>query len=710
MTNTILPSNTLPLSCNRDCGAGCPLAAVVSDGRITEIRDNPLRPADMSGCVRGYKYGETVYHRERLRTPLIRTGERGSGRFREASWDEALEYTAEKLSSLLDRFGSRGILNLGGSGSCRGAVHNTSRLPRRFFNLLGGYTGTDGNYSQRAVMFAMPYLFGTDRTGFDPATLSESRLIILWGANISDTRFGPQLEYRVRAARDRGVPVVVIDPRKSRTFGRCGTDWIPIYPGTDGALMCALIWELLERGLSDREFLESCCRGSREIVDMVRGKLDGVTRDSEWAEKICGIPAERIQSLAELYGRTKPAALIPGLSIQRTVGGEETSRLAVALQAFTGNIGVPGGSSGGACWGALPVPGCASIPLEENDHTVRRPVYTWAEWVLSGSAGGYPSDIRALYNVGGNYIIQGSDIRKNIEAFLKVDFSVCHEIFLTPTARYCDVIFPVSVFPERRDILTNGSNYLFYSERAAEAPGGVKDDYKIFSHLAGKLGIGEEFTRGRSGDEWVDWCIAHSEIDDPDSFRRTGLYDGGDHRRTAFTAFRKDPNTHPLGTESGRIELVSRRYERETGFPAVPVPRIFDDHKDGRYPLRLVTPHARNRVNSQNSNTDWCRKLEKPAVQVGREEASARGFTDGEEVEVVSPFGSLQTRIEISEDIMSGVVSILQGSWPEADESGLYPRDNPNYCTSTEPTRPSGGSRTHSTRVEIRKLHKGNGR
>jgi len=548
----------------------------------------------------------------------------------------------------------------------------------------------------------MPYLFGTENTGFDPATLENSKMIILWGSNISDTRLGCGMEFWVRRMKERGVPVIVIDPRKTRTVEHCGTDWIPIYPGTDAAMMCGVLYFLINENRLDTDFLTTFCTGFEEVRSYITGAADGVPKTPEWAGKICGIPEDTITSLARRFSELKPTALIPGLSIQRTVGGEEASRLAVILQAAAGNIGVTGGTSGGKMWNSLPSPSCGVVSVLDNENTRRIPVYPWAEWVINGKRAGYPADIKGIYNVGGNFCVQGSNIQQNIHAFESVDFSVCHELFLTATARYCDVVFPVTTFLERRDILFTGLNYLFYSERVIPPLDGTADDYMIFSLLSKKLGVETEFTEGRSADEWVEWCIADSDINDPAAFKESGIHDGGSHSRTAFVDFRNNPDAHRLNTPTGKIELSSSKYEGETGFPALPLLR-FSTPAEG-YPLRMITPHARFRVNSQNSNLDWNIRMEPQIIEIHPSDAAARDLQNGETVKVQSVEGELEIPIHITENIMPGVVSILQGGWPAASSGGLSNTGSPNFCTSAEPTMPSRGSRTHSVWVKIGKM------
>ncbi len=236
----------IPISCNKDCGGGCPLLACVEHGRVTRIRDNPLGGPYMSGCVRGFQMTRALYAPDRLKKPLLRTGPRGAGQFREIEWPHALDLVAERLADIKARYGNEAILHLGGSGSYRGALHNTHRLTTRFLSLFGGYAETYWNYSTAAAHFVTPFVLGTQQAGIDAGTLQFSNLIILWGANIADTRLGCEMEARIREARGRGIDVIVIDPRRTASVRRLGTRWIPVRPGTDTALMMAVLYVLID--------------------------------------------------------------------------------------------------------------------------------------------------------------------------------------------------------------------------------------------------------------------------------------------------------------------------------------------------------------------------------------------------------------------------------------------------------------------------------
>jgi anaerobic dimethyl sulfoxide reductase subunit A len=692
----------LPVSCNKDCGAGCPLVAETAEGRLLRIRDNPIRPAHMKGCVRGYQMVRAVYHSQRLKNPLVRSGPRGAGRFREVGWDEALQIVSDRLRRIRETRGAEAVLRLGGSGSCRGALHNTDLVTRRFFSLFGGCTDITGSYSSGAESFVAPYLFGPGhihRYGIDAATLRHSRLILLWGANVADTRLGCELASRIREQRRRGVPIIAIDPRRSRTVQQLSDRWIPVRPGTDTALMAAVLHMLLREDLVDRSFIRRTSVGFDFLERYVRGADDGQPKTPSWAEGICGTPRETIAELARQYGVSKPAALIPGLSIQRTVAGEEAIRMAVALQTATGNIGVPGGSSGSNIWGRLPEPRCGQLPVPPAPRRSEVPVNSWPDAVLDGRAGGYPAEIKAIYNVGGNYLTMGSDLHKSIRAFEKVELSVCHDYFFTPTARYCDVVLPVTTYLERADIVFPETNHLLYSHRVIEPVGQARNDYDIFCDLADRFGFGREYSQGRSAEQWLEHFLDNSEIEDAEEFRRTGIYVGAEQERCGLSEFVSDPESHPLDTPSGKIEIASKSYAR-LGFSEIPIWRGFQPTPE--HPLHLITPHARYRINSQYANDPWFVQREEQQLWMNPRDAALRGIEQGRQVEVACPEGRLRISVRITEDIMPGVVCLLAGMWPRIGQDGIDTAGAANILTSTVPTQPSRSSRTHSVAVRVR--------
>ncbi len=689
----------LPVTCNLDCGAGCPLTAHVENGKLVRIQNSALKPAHASACPVGLNYTEMLYSPDRLTSPLLRTGPRGSGEFKEISWDEALDYAAEKLTGLKETYGAESLIRLGGSGSCRGALHNTASLPERFLGLWGNYTETSGNYSSQATSFSVPFVLGTNKVGFDPATLEHSKMIILWGANISDVRFGNETARRISDAKKRGASVVVIDPRRSRSVKHLGTEWVPVFPGADTILMAAILHVLITENLIDLDFITTYSIGFKELKHYILGESDGVPKTPAWAEERCGTPSQTITSLARRYAAADPVALIPGLSIQRTLGGEDAARMAVILQTVTGNVRKMGGSSGAYMGGRLPKPRCEGMGVVETT-PVSVPVYRFPDAILGGKKAGFPSDIKGISSVGGNFLSQGSDINKNIRAFNQVEFSICHEPFMTPTASYCDLVLPTTLWPEREDIITPAGNFLLYSHQAVPPIEGVKNDYDIFCGLANRLGFGEAFSEGKNAKEWLETFLADSDIDDVKAFRETGIFYGPDQNRVGLSEFIDNKEANPLNTPSGLIEIASQAYADAGG---TSLPHCQHDAIDEQHPLRMITPHPRFRIHSQTGGHTRSGKKDKATLWLNEADAKKRNITDGDLVAITNDRGRIHVEASVSEDIMEGVVCLLEGAWPDI-RNGVDTGGSPNMLTSTEPTLPSEGSRTHSVRVEVMRL------
>jgi len=703
-----LTIQSIPFFCGRDCGGNaCPLLAWVEDGRVTRISNNPAGGKYLKGCQRGFNLPLTQSAPDRILKPLVRSGPRGSGQFREAGWDEALDITAGNLGEIRAKYGPHAVMNLGSAG-VTGALHATYPLVSRFLALFGGCTNLSSNYSNGAARFVLPYVLGQDwtRAGFDPATLQHAQMIVLWGANVLDTRLGSELPQRLVEARRQGKQIVVIDPRRSATVKQAATWWIPCRPGTDAALMLAVLYVLVSEERVDRAFIEAHSVGFQDLEKYVLG-LDGspgsCARTPDWAAGICGVPAEEITRFASAYGGSKPAMLIPGYSIQRVFAGEETYRLTVALQIATGNFGQRGGSTG-ALNNRLAAPRVGTLPVPVLDALPELPIQRWPDAILEGRGGGYPTDVRAAYVLGSNFINQGSDIRKNMAAFEKLDFAICHDVFLTPTARWCDVVFPAATALEKEDIgIPWLGNYLAYKPQILPASGQARSDYDALCDLADRLGFRAEFSEGRAASDWIVEFIRHSEIPDPEEFRRTGIYWGAEQERVGLADFSADPRGYPLSTPSGKVEIASQAYHQDTGFPAIPTWQ--PPPADPRFPLRLITPKSPHLVHSQGSNIPQIRDKPAHALSMHPQDAAARAVRDGDLVLLFNERGAARILARISDDLIPGVVCLPEGGWAALDENGVDTGGSANMLTSSDGTRPGLACIMHAVGVEVKPIH-----
>ena len=649
----------LPFFCGRDCGGdACPLLVEKEDGRVVRVRQNPLAGPFIRGCAKGYAVPQFHYSPQRIKTPLMRVGERGSGIFREASWAEALELVARKLSETVSGHGASSILNLSSAG-CTGALHGTHALSARFLGLLGDYTALSGNYSCAAAMYALERVFGADfpYSGFDPATIEDSKLVILLGANIFEARLGAELPSMLLKIAKKGTPIVYIDPRRTKTAQALGAHWIPIRPGTDLALLYAVLNYWKENKLLEENAVIARSVGFESLIEHVRGASDGIPKTPEWAQSITGIPKREIEILAEQWMHTKPTMLIPGYSIQRTEYGEETMRLCVALQLASRNLGVCGGSSG-SLNNRLPAPRIKTLSPSRKNVGPKIPIVRWPDAVLCGEPE-YPSTIRFIYSVGGNLLNQGADAQKSIAAFCKTDFIVCHEMFMTPTARFSDVVLPVASPLQKEDIgIPWAGNYLLYKPKILPYTGMERSDYDIFCDLASKLGLENLFSEGRTESEWVDYFIANSCIADGQEFKRTGIFTSSTEGNTRISDFSQDPQKFPLATASGKLELGGQHHSAFTS-------------NEGSQ-LLLITPKVASRVHSQCG--DYPHSCHTNTLIINPATAKSLGLFDGELAVVHSLTGEMCIPVKFDASIREGVVSASEGTWLFASEFSLAPR------------------------------------
>jgi anaerobic dimethyl sulfoxide reductase subunit A len=702
--NVFLPKEAImpkiPVFCGKDCGGdACPLLATVENGRVIRVVNNPAGGKYLKGCWRGFNLPLETYSPDRILQPLVRNGPRGSGQFRPASWDEALSFTADKLGEIRARYGATAVLNRGSAGSL-GALNATWALLSRFLGLYGGYTRVTGGYSNAAASFVLPYLLGGHMasSGYDASTMQYAEMIILWGANVLETRQGAEVPQRLVEAKKRGAQIVVIDPRRSATVEHTATWWLPIRPGTDSALMLAVLHILFTENLADRAYIQSHSTGFDQLEQYVYGNGEEA-RTPQWAEAICGIPAAEITRFARAYAAARPAMLFPGYSIQRVYAGEETYRLAVALQVATGNFGQRGGSTG-SINSLLPAPKVGRLEIPVISGLPEVPVVRWPDAILHGRQGGYPVDIHAVYNLGGNMLNQGSDIKKSMTALARLDFMVSHEFFMTPTARWCDVIFPAATALEKEDIgIPWSGNYLLYKPQAVAPQGQARNDYDVLCDLSARLGFGPEFSAGRSTSEWVQHFIAESEITDPEDFRRSGIYWGQDQERVGLADFAADPLRFPLSTPSGKVEIASEKYRQVTGYP--PFPTWQAPPEDSRFPLQLITPKSPYRTHSQGSNIAEIRKMANHALQMHPQDAAERGICDGDTVFLFNAQGTARVVVHLSMGLAPGVVCLPKGIWVDLDEGKIDQAGSANMFTSTEGTRPGIACIMHGMGVEV---------
>jgi len=658
---------------------------------------------------------------------MRRAGERGEGKFERISWDEALDTVAKQLKRVYEIFGASAVLVLMGGGDL-GQLHRV-RPMNRLLCLMGGYSTTWGIASYEGAEFASLATYGTAMSANTRDDLLNARLIIMWGLDVANTIHFTNSRRYLAQAREQGIRIVSIDPRYSDSTATLADQWIPIRPGTDTALMVAMAYVMIKENLHDQSFLDTYTVGFDRFQDYVLGIEDGIPKIPAWAEAITGVPAEVIASLAREYATTKPAALMPGWGPGRTANGEQFHRAAMALAAMTGNIGIHGGNSGAGVFGGTYRFGLGRVlrggrNLVDQDvprlkNTLRgsstaissarvNMAKVW-DAILEGKAGGYPADYKLIYLINSNYLNQHPNIQKGIRALKTLEFIVAQEQHVTPTARFADIILPMSYFMERNDVTSGGGTPFYgYMNKVVEPYCEARSHLEIAGALAERLGYPD--FNDKTEDELLREIVAgSSDVPDYDTLKEKGI-----HRielAEPVVAFQKqieDLQNNPFPTPSGKIEIYSQEIAAMANPLIPPVPKYIEtwesrnDPLAHRYPLQLITTHPKLRVHSEFHNVPWLNELETQAVMMNTTDARARDITDGELVRVFNDRGETAILARVTERIMPGVVDIPEGAWYTPDENGIDRQGCANVLTRDEPS-PAGAFAVNTCLVEVQK-------
>jgi anaerobic dimethyl sulfoxide reductase subunit A len=405
------------------------------------------------------------------------------------------------------------------------------------------------------------------------------------------------------------------------------------------------------------------------------GLADGVKKTPEWAAEITGIPAAVVRRLAIEFATSKPAALHCGYAPGRTIHGEQFHRAAYALAAMTGNVGIPGGNSGTSN-GATGRCAIRTLPTGTNPTGARVASSLLADVLARGTAGGYPADIRMIYCVAGDLFNQTPNVNKTIAAAQSLEFMVVHDHFITPTARYADVVLPATTFWERNDVHTpwaGAGHYAIFMGRAIDPVGECRNDLDICTDLARRLGL--EGFNDRTEEEWLRE-LTRDTIDDFDTFREKGVARlPAPDDAVAFARQIRDPEHHPFTTPSGKIEIYSMSLAATPDpyglGPIPPIPTWIPDEIDARHPLRLVTPKSRARTHSIHHNQPILSRADRDDVWIHPTDAAARGIVDGQPVRVFNDRGATMLPARVTDRMAPGVVSIKEGAWFTPNAEGV---------------------------------------
>ena len=677
-------------ACPHDCPDTCAMEVTVDNGRAVKIRGSKDLPFTNGAlCTKVAHYLERVYSQQRLLYPMKRVGRKGEGRFERIGWDEALDTITARFAAIAAD-DPRAILPYSYAGTM--GLVQSSGMDRRFFHRLGASL-LDRTICSSAGAAGWKASIGSS-VGMDPEAIVDARLIIVWGGNpVVSNLHGWRY---MQEAKRRGARLVVIDPWRSETAAKADLHLAPM-PGTDGALALAMMQVLVAEDLLDHEYVAAHTLGFEALAERVR----------EWtpdrAAAVTGLPAEAIRQLARDYGSASPSAIRLNYGLNRCAGGAAAVRAIACLPALTGAWRHAAGGALLSTSGAFPVDIAALERPDLYPHAATRPPRT-VNMSQIGEALLEAADppIRAIYVYNSNPLAVAPDSNRVRAGFMREDlFCVVHEQFQTDTADYADILLPATTQLEHRDVHKAYGHLNVVDNQPAIAPlGEARPNSEVFRLLAGRMGFTEP-ALFESDDEIA---AAAFRQRDPRALGLTpaALAERGWARLELprpYAPFARGE----FPTPSGKCEFFSQRLA-EQGHE--PLPCYVPPHESplsnpelaARYPLAMISPPARNFLNTSFANMPRFLALEgRPTLAIHPADAAARGIAEGERLRIFNDRGAFHAHAVITERARPGLVVAPSIWWQKLSGDG----ENANAVTSSKLTDMGGGPVFYDCLVEV---------
>ncbi len=671
------------------CVWRCGVLAKIKDGRVIKLDGNPEHPHSRGNlCPRGQSGLMNTYDPDRVLTPFIRVGNRGEGKFRSASWEEALDLVASKMTEIKDKYGAEAMVF--------SSTHNLSQP--LFENLLYAF-GSPNYGTQRSLCFNAMIVANLMTYGMEePARIYDDKLkyILLTGRNLLEAISTSETHDLIMAI-DRGAKVVYLDPRYTKTASKA-TEWLPIKPGNDLAFHLALLNVIIGEKLYNSDFVEQNTIGFDELKKEVHQYTP------EWAAPLTGIPAETILRIAHEFAAAAPHALAHnGWRTSNFVNSFHTQRAITILNALMGNWGVTITAGAGEESGTL---GAPSQPAYPRISALRLDGVPWKYPVVPFKIGvfqemrdnivsGDPYQAHGWFISRQNPIMSLPDRGKTLKAFEKLDFIVTMDIILNDTAWFSDVILPEASYLERYDPLVPIGDKVFLRQPVIEAQGEAKSALWIYKQLGERLGLGD-FFQYKDEEDYLRQQLAPTGI----SLEDLKLKGFAEFKETSHTS---EETELSWNTPSGKIELFSDTLAK-VGFPGVPTWDEPPQPAEGQFYLLTGKVAQSTQFGTQN-NQLLHKYSDDPRLWINTKTAESLNLADDDWVEVTSSVGQIHTRLQVTQAIRPDCLYMTPGyghlSKGLKTAFGVGAADSAVHVTFTDPI--SGGQALSQTFVTIKK-------
>jgi len=653
--------------CARMDHGGCALLVGVKGNEIIQVKGDPDGYLNRGyTCFKGRVSADRLTHPDRLKHPLKRVGKRGEGKWREVSWDEALDETAEQLKRIRKTHGARAVGF--GVGMPKGLEHF---VLIRLANLFG----SPNVIASQDVCHAPREVTGMHTCGFYPVAdlHNPTRLVLLWASNPQYTNEEGQIGSLLQARLEQGARLIVADPRRIPLAERADL-WLQFRPGTSQALALGMLHVIVEESLYDAEFVTSHTHGFEAFARHLQAYAPEAVSEITW------VPADRIREAARMYAEARPAALQWGNPIEHDIHAFDATRSLVCLMALCGNLEVPGGNVQahdpeimrlGAFVRADLIPDKAKDMISAHHGVIPRLMTIPPAYFRRAVLEDDPYPVRGYYGMCTNPLVAWADSQATYKAFQSLDFVAMAELFMTPTASMADIVFPVAHQYEMNDIGHYGIGHgmILARPKLVDPPEECWPDMKIMNELGKRVSPPElwhedheaflEDVLRPSGLTYAEF-VERGMLKGPDRFRL--------HEEKGFR------------TPTGKVELMLSTAGK-LGLKPFPEFAGFPEDEDPAYPLLLISAKSPYYL---LSSYRWVERLRErsphPFVEIHPETAVQCGILDGEEVVIETLHGSVLQRARVTDIVHPRVVSAALGWWfPEADPVEQYDWKKSNF-------------------------------
>jgi anaerobic selenocysteine-containing dehydrogenase len=672
----------IPTFCGM-CGptAGCGIYAFVKNGRFIKVAGMKESPVNRGAlCPKGQAAPQWVYSQDRLKFAMKRVGEKGEGKFKKISWDEAVKIVSDKLKEQKEKYGPESLAILSP------ARRSYSPYLYRLLNAHGSPNYSHSGICAMQMAFALMHTLGS----WPGAETDKSDLIIYWGKQ--PIYSGPAMSgaKSLVKAKQRGAKIISIKPSMEPDAGFADM-WVPVRPGTDAALALAMLNVVINEDLIDREFVEKYCYGFDRLETHIQ------QYSPEWAEKITGVSSGQIRETARTYATTKKASIELGNGLEHAPSANDAIRSIAILIAVTGHLNRPGGNVAGGAPGTMPGP--VDITLKDRytqemiDKLVAPEFPKAFQPFLEGTSSAYyrvidsvltekPYPVRTIIAPGTQPTVSTRGSKRVVEALKKLDFYVVADVMRTADMNYADIVIPVATTYETDHPFEARGNWIMARNRVIEPLGDYKSMYELMLDLGVALGYGSDFWTGNMKEcmnyqlqpfkMTIDELRKHGSgiTYEPPPVKKYENYDSLFRMKSARLS------GEPF-LPHGKVEIYNTSFEKQ-GFNPLPEWKEPPESITGtpelvnRYPLILSDYHTSICYSaSWQRNVPYLREIQPfPALHINPATAAERGIENGDWVTVESPHGWIKVKAELFPGIRPDTVMLLHGWWQGCKELG----------------------------------------